>query len=176
MHLLVLNEIESLFKIYLVNCTLLLIPSLDLYNASLNFLYSVLLNLSLDFEIHNLLLQSFFAMLGLLLFSHGESHWTLVKNLIRLYGRTDGFFHPVQQKASFRLVERDLANDLIEALTEELFSNWTETWLACLPLKQLLIKHYSQTSHIDPGGRFRAHFLDIVFALFDPLSWWQDRV
>jgi hypothetical protein len=62
-------------------------------------------------------------MLGLQLLAHGESHRGLVQGLIGRDGHLNLITDSQQEKAALGLVEGNLADDLIEALGEELLTN-----------------------------------------------------
>ena len=100
-----------------------------------------------------------------------EIHLPLIKNLIGLVGHIDLISNAKEQQASFSRVESGLANDLIKALVEELFTHRTKTRFTSLSFEKFLIEHLSKTSHVDSCGWLVAHILHEVLALLNPLSW-----
>ena len=79
------------------------------------------------------------------------------------------------QYQRYERVARDIGvpNDLIKALLEEFLTDGTEASFASLPFEELLVEHLTKPGDIDTTGRFMAHLLHKVLALFDPLSRWQ---
>ena len=69
-----------------------------------------------------------------------------------------------QKETSFRQIERNLTDDLIEALREKLLSDRADSTFSSLALHKLLVKHFSQTSYINSAGWLMAHILDPVLA------------
>ena len=115
-------------------------------------------------------------MLCLQLFAHGKCDSGLIEHLVGRIGHVHFVAHPEQKQSALGLVESHLANDLVEALAEQLVAHGAETRLASLALEQLLIEHFTQPGDVDSCGGLVAHVLDEVLALLDPLSRRQDRV
>ena len=154
----------------------LLAARLQVCDADLEFEHSVLLAQLLLFQLFDLTLEVFFAMLSLQLLAHGKCNRALVQNLVRLVRLLDVVPHAHQQEPTFRLVERHLPDDFIEALREELLTHRTQTCLTRLPLMQLLVEHLAQAGDVDSRGGHVRHVLDEVLALLDPLSRGHDAV
>lgn len=87
----------------------------------------VLLTNSLLFLFLDLSDKLLLAVLGLELLSHGESHRTLVENLVCIVGTSDIVTDAKKQKSAFGQIKCDLANDFVKALNKELFSNGAES-------------------------------------------------
>ena len=116
------------------------------------------------------------SMLCLELLAHGEGNRTVVERVVGLYVRVDVTLDAQKEQASLRHVKRHLANDLLEALLEELFANWADTAFPRLALHQLLVEHLTEPRHINPACRLRARLLDPVLAALNPLTRWDDRI
>ena len=84
--------------------------------------------------------------------THAESNRTLIQCLICLDCHFDFIANTDQQEATFGTVDRDLANQLIETLGEELLTEWAETCLSRLAVLNLEVKLVLQVQHIDRGG------------------------
>ena len=81
-----------------------------------------------------------------------------------------------EEEAALGLVERDLADDLVEALAEELLPDGADARLAGLSLHKLLVQELSEAGDVHTGGILVAHVLDVVLAGLDPLSGGKDGV
>ena len=90
---------------------------------------------------------------------HHHFHLPLVESLVGRDGHHDLVADPQEEKTTLRQVQRDLTDDLVKTLGEELFSDGANTAFAGLPLHQLLIEHLSEACHIDSGGWLVAHIL-----------------
>ena len=55
----------------------------------------------------------------------------------------------MEKHATVRVIKSNLADNLIEALTEEFFTDGAEASLTRLSLQQLLVQHLTKTSDID---------------------------
>ena len=88
----------------------------------------------------------------------------LVKRLIGGNGHLDLITDSEEEQTALWLVQGHLADDLVEALREQFFSDWTDATLTGLTFHKLLVKHLSQTGNIDSGGGLMAHILDVVFS------------
>ena len=82
----------------------------------------------------------------------------------------------MEEHATVRVIKGNLADNLIEALTKEFFTDGTEAGLTSLSLQQFLVQHLTKTCDIDSRGRLMAHLLHEVFALLYPFSGWQEIV
>jgi hypothetical protein len=158
------QEFLFLLSLLLVNFLSLFVSYLCRCDAGVQLDDSVGLAHLFRFKIDNLLLQIFLAVLSLQLFAHREGHRALVKSLVGLIRHFDVVPDSQEQEAPLRLVESHLADNLIEALAEQLFSDWAETGLAGLPLKKFLVEHFSKSGHIDSSGWHMAHILNEVLA------------
>jgi len=170
------KELHLLFALCNISGSSLSISQLVRRNALLevdNFvaLASSLLNLILDH-----LLEVSLAVLSLLLLSHREGGSALVKHLVRLSRHVDVVTNTEQQKATLRLVQSHLSNQLIKAFTEKFLADGADAGGARLPLFELLVEHFSETSDTDTSGDAVADPLHEVLALLDPLSRGQHEV
>ena len=69
-----------------------------------------------------------------------------------------------------------LPNDLIEALTVKLFSNWADSCLSGLSRQKFLIEICLQRSHILSARAIVADILHVMLSIELPLSWWQNGI
>ena len=174
--LLVAEELELLSASLLLDLLPLAVALLNGLDLGLE-LDDLVLELGLlSLEFLDFAFQVGLSVLSLQLFSHGEGDRGLIECLVCGDGHLDLVPHSEEQEAAFGLVERDLADDLIEALTEELLSDRADARLASLSLHQLLVEEFPQTSDVHSGRILVAHILDVVLACFNPLSRGQDRV
>lgn len=81
-----------------------------------------------------------------------------------------------REQSSLRQVQRDLSDDLIEAVREECFAHWADPTLLGLPLHEFLVEKLAQVGHVLARGRLMASILDQMLAFLDPLTRGQDRV
>jgi len=126
----------------------------------------------------------------------------LVEGLVGGNCHLDFVANSQQEETTLGLAQSDLADDLIEALGEELFTNWANTALSRLALHQLLIEHLTKLGDINSRGWLVANILDVMLSclnqypcqlpqfemsnsytrapnlltLLNPLSWWQNGV
>ena len=100
----------------------------------------------------------------------------LVKSLVGSNSHFDFIAHSQEEESTFRLTEGHLSDDLVEALTEELFSDGANAALTGLSFHDFLVEHLSEMNNIESGGWLVAHILDVVLSVLDPLSGWQDLV
>jgi len=110
------------------------------------------------------------------LLPHGESHTALVEGLVSGDGHLDLVAHSEQEKSTFWFTQGNLADDLVEALGEELFSHGANSAFTRLALHQFLVKHFSELGNINSGRAGMTDVLDVMFAVFNPLSGWQNGV
>ena len=82
----------------------------------------------------------------------------------------------MEEHATVRVIKGNLADNLIEALTKEFFTDRAEASLASLPLQKFLVQHLTKTCNIDSRGWLMAHLLNEVFTLLNPFSGWQEVV
>ena len=127
-------------------------------------------------ELLDLLYHVSSSVLCLKLFAHGEGHRRLVQRLVRGLRPVYIVANTKQEKAALWQVQGHLSDDFIETLSEELLTYGTDASIAGLALEHLLIKHLSQSCHIDPGSVLMADILDEVLALLDPLARLDDMV
>jgi len=109
-------------------------------------------------------------MLSLKLLSHGKSDRALVQSLISSNGHLDLISDSEEEKATLRLIQSHLSDDLVKALGEELFSDGTDTALSGLTLHQLLVQHLSQSCYINSSSFLMTNVLNVVFAYIQRLD------
>ena len=84
----------------------------------------------------------------------------LVKGLIGSDGHLNLVTDSEEEKSTLWQIQSDLTNDLVEALGEELLTNGANATLSGLALHELLVEHFSESSHIDSRSWLVAHILD----------------
>ena len=115
-------------------------------------------------------------MLSLELLAHSEGDRAVVEGVVCLDVRVDIALHSEKEQATLRHVERHLADDLLKALLEELFTYRADTTFSGLALHQLLVKHLTEPCHVDPASRLGASLLNPVLAALDPFTRWDNSV
>ena len=115
-------------------------------------------------------------MLGDKRFFHAVGDWAVVKALEGLFSHAHLISDSKEQVTSFGTVNGDLADYLVEALTEQLFADWTDTTVTGLLRVQVLIKAFNKVDNIMCGGGRWRHVADPKLALFDDFLRWQNAV
>jgi len=176
MRLLILKELDfllSLLSFDILSLSISLVDGLDLRLKLTNFIFKLRLFV---LQLFNGSLEVGLSVLGLQLLSHGEGHRRLIQGLISRDRHFDFVSNSEKEETSLWLRKCNLPDNLIEALAEELLSDWADTALSGLSLHELLIEHFSKSGHIDSGGGLMTDVLDEVLARFNPLSWWKNSV
>lgn len=73
-------------------------------------------------------------MLRLLLFAHGKRHGALIQGLVGFSGHLDVIPDAQEKQATLWLVQSHLSDELINALTEELFAHRADSSAPSLTL------------------------------------------
>ena len=102
-------------------------------------------------------------MLSLELLAHGKCHGTLVQSLVGSNGHFDLITDSEEEESALWQIQSHLTDDLVEALGEELLTDWTDATLTSLSFHKLLVKHLSEPGNIDSGCRLVTNILDVVF-------------
>ena len=102
--------------------------------------------------------------------AHAEGDRGLVQRLVRSNGHPDLVAHTQQQQAALGAVDRDLADQLIEALGVQLLAHGAYPGLARLPLQQALVELLLQVDHVEPGGWCAGDVLHPELPLVRPLT------
>lgn len=171
-----LDELLLVSQLDLVRGFPLLAACLVGLDPLLQLVDSVLHSQFVFFKLFDFDLKIFLSMLGLELLPHRKGDRTLIQSLVGLARLLDIVTDASQEQASDWLIESDLSDDFIEALAKEFFTDGAEATVPGLSLKQLLVEHLSKTGHIDPRCLLRAHVLNDVLALLNPLTGWQEGV
>ena len=164
---------QTLFRINITVTSTPLVNSLKLALQLDNFVRLILL---FGLKLFDAFLQIGLAMLRLQLLAHGERNGTLVESLVRCNGHPDFIPNAQKNETSLRQVKRYLADYLVEALREELFTHGADAALSCLALHQLLVEHLSKSRDVDPRSRLVTHVLNPLLALFVPFPWGQHSI
>ena len=93
----------------------------------------------------------------------------MIEGLVGLNVRVDVALDTQEKETAFRHVESNLTDDLLKTLLEELLTHRADTLFTSLPLHKFLVKHFSQTGHINSGGWLWASLLHPVLTWFDRL-------
>ena len=111
------------------------------------------------------------------------NHQQKIENGLLLVQNSVGFIctfyivtNTMEEHATVRVIKGNLADNLIEALSKEFFSDGAETSLTSLPFQQFLVQHLTKTCNINSRGWLMAHLLHEVFSLLNPFSGWQEIV
>lgn len=126
MLLLILDELQIFGPLFGVNLSPLKVALFDCVEFALKlndleFFFSLLLLVLI-----NAAVQVSFAIFGLNLLAHGKGHTALIKGLVSGNGHLNLVTDAEEKKTALSLTERYLSDDLIEALGEELFTNWAD--------------------------------------------------
>ena len=176
MGLLVPEELDLSITLLAFDFLALLVALVDGFDLRLQLRNLVLKLRLLVLELLDGLLQVGLAVLSLQLLAHRERDGRLVERLIGADSHLDLVANSEQQQAALGLGQRNLADDLIEALREELLTHRADSRLAGLSVHELGVEVLSQASNVDAGsGRVR-HILDVMLSVLDPLGRRKDRV
>jgi len=174
--LLVFQELYFLLSLLSLNFLALSVTLVDSFNLRFQFAHFVFELGLLVLELLDCLLQVGLSVLGLQLFSHGESDRRLIQGLVSSNRHLDLVSHSKKKKSSLWLAESYLSNDFIEALREKLLSDRTDATFSGLPFHELLIEHLSKPSNINSRSWLMADVLNVVLSKLNPLSGREDSV
>ena len=137
----------------------------------------------LSIEAINSLLQVFdlTVPLNLLLFSdeglaHSISDRALVKRLVGLNGHLDFVARAHQKETAFSTVDRDLTDQLVEALRVKLLAHGADTGVARALLLDLVVKLVLKVHHVHFGCGLRRNVTYIKRAALRVFPWRKDRI
>jgi len=108
--------------------------------------------------------------------AHTISNWALVQCLVRLDGHFDLISHSDQQEAPLSTVDRNLSDQLIEALGEKLLTEGADAGFAGLTVLNLSIKLLLQVENVDGCGGLGRNVTHEQTTALGVLPGWQDRV
>ncbi len=170
MGFLVLEELELAGAAFFVDLALFFVFLFDGVDLAFELDFAVLESHLLPFEFLQPGLQFRHAMLRLDLLADAEGHGAtcfpgvlpLVQRLVGRNRHFDLVSDSVQQQSSLGTVDRDLADDLVEALGIELLPNRTDAVVAGLALRELLLQFLSQGYHVVTFRCLVRHVLDVV--------------
>lgn len=174
--LLVFQELELVFALSLLLFPAKSILRFNILLACLQFSNLVFVLRTFNLQFFHCLDQLRHTMLGLKLFTHGEVNWSVVEGLVSANSIAALVANTEQKESTLWLSKSYLTNDLIEALGEKILSNWANTGLTGLSLFEAGVKSFSQTRNIDSSGLFVGDILNIVFFIFEPLTWWENGI
>jgi len=148
----------------------------DLLDFLLKCLNVLIMLLAGGLQITDVLLHLIFALLSHESFAHAIGDRALIESLVGLDGHLDLITHTHEQETALSAVNGDLADELIEALGEELFAEGADACLASLRALKLLIELILQIDHIDLSGGLGRNVTHPEASYFSEFSWRQDRV
>ena len=140
---LLLQEFDFLLTRFSIILALLVDNGLYRLNLGLLLKNALLLLLLAFLKLSLLGGQLSSAMLGLQLLAHSKSHRAVVQGLVGLNVRVDVPLHAQEKKSALVHVQRDLTDDLLEALLEEFLAHRADALFTSLPLHKLLVEHLS---------------------------------
>ena len=148
----------------------------DLLDLLLKRLDVLVVLLAGSFQVADVLLHLILALLGHEGLAHAVSNGTLVERLIGLDGHLDFVTDTHQEEAALSAVDSDLADQLVEALAEELLTEGADARLAGHRALQRLVELVLQIDNVDLRGGLRRDVTHPEGALIGEFSRRQDRV
>ena len=137
-------EIVKVSYLIFVSCLF----SFSFYSSLSNHLFNLVLLVS-DLliillagilEISDVLLGLILGLLSHERFAHAVGNGTLVEGLVGLDSHLDLVTNTDKKEAPLGAVDGDLTNELVEALSEKLLTEWADAGLSSLSLLDILIK------------------------------------
>ena len=178
--LVVFVEVVQIVNLVIVSLLLALgqlsIFAHDLFDLLLQRLDVLVVFLARALQITDVRLHLALALLSHQCLAHAIGYRALIESLVGLDGHLDLITHSHQQETTLSAVNGNLADELIEALREELFAERADACLASLRALKLLIEVILQVDHIDLSGGLWRNVTHPEASTFSEFSWRQDRV
>lgn len=136
-----------LVRLLLLHHFLLELP-LQLFNLLLVIFNVLRVLITAVLKVGNVCVHLILSLLGHQSFSHTIGDRRLIEILVSLNGHADLVAHSHEQEAPLSAVDRDLTDELIEALAEELFADWANSSLTGHLRLEEVVEARLQRDHI----------------------------
>ena len=148
----------------------------DILNLFLQALDILIVLLACRFKICNVLAHFILTLLCHERLAHSISNRTFVKSLIGLDGHLNFIADSNKQEAALCTVDSDLTDQFVEALGEELLTEWADSGFTGLASLNRGVQVILQVDHVDLSGGLGRNVTDPEGAGFSVLARRQNRV